>query len=76
MIHLKNAAIVLCLDSADADLRILKNYAMYGIKSYQAFISKTPPPFEKVQSNLRICLIHFTEAVESPDKSPLFENRT
>ena len=53
-IHLKRAAIVLCLDSADADLRILANYSMYGIKNYQAYISTTPPPFPGVKSNLRI----------------------
>lgn len=63
-IHLKNAAIVLCLDSADADLRILKNYAFYGIKNYQAFISTTPPPYPGVKANLRIAVIYFTEAVE------------
>src|SRR5687768_6419079 len=38
MINLKNAALVMCLDSADADLRILANYAMYGIKNYLAFV--------------------------------------
>lgn len=66
-IHLKNAAIVLCLDSADADLRILKNYAFYGIKNYQAFISTSAPPFPGVKANLRIATIYFTEAVEAAD---------
>lgn len=64
-IHLKRAAIVLCLDSADADLRILENYSMYGIKNYQAYISTTPPPFPGVKSNLRIGIIYFTEAIET-----------
>lgn len=66
-IHLKNAAIVLCLDSADADLKILKNYAFYGIKNYQAFISTTSVPFEGVDAHLRIATIYFTEAVETTD---------
>ena len=64
-IHLKNAAIVLCLDSPDADLRILQNYAFHGIKNYQAFISKIPPPFSGITSPLHITVIYFTEAVEN-----------
>ena len=66
-IHLKGAAIVLCLDSADADLRILQNYAMYGIKNYQAYISNTLPPFHGVKSNLRIATIYFTEAIDTAE---------
>lgn len=67
-IHLKRASIVLCLDSADADLRILKNYAMYGIKNYEVYVSNTPPPFSGIASNLRIVTIHFTEAFDSSEK--------
>jgi glutamate dehydrogenase len=63
MIHLKRAAIVLCLDSADADLRILENYSMYGIKNYQAYVSTAS--FPGVQSNLRIATLRFTEAIET-----------
>ncbi|MEI8366380.1 MAG: NAD-glutamate dehydrogenase domain-containing protein [Parachlamydiaceae bacterium] len=63
-IHLKNAAIILCLDSPDADLRVLQNYSFYGIKNYQVFVSKTPPPFPDIETNLRITVIYFTEAVE------------
>ncbi len=65
-IHLKNAALVLSLDSADADLRILKDYAFYGIKDYQAYVSNTPPPFPNIKANLRVAAISFTEAVEVP----------
>lgn len=68
MIHLKGAAIVLCLDSADADLRILKNYAMYGIKNYETFVSKLPPPIANINSPLRIALLHFTESIEAYEK--------
>lgn len=70
-IHLKDAAIVLCLDSADADLRILENYAFYGIKNYLAYVSTVPPPFPLVKANLRIATIYFTEAVEVVDKNSL-----
>lgn len=64
-IHLKRAALVLCQDSADADLRILENYAMYGIKNYQAYVSLTPLPFSGIKGNLRIATIYFTEAIET-----------
>ena len=63
-INLKKAAIVTCLDSPDADIRILQHYAMYGIKSYCTYISNAPPPFPGVSENLRIALIYFTTAVE------------
>lgn len=66
-IHLKNAAIVMCLDSADADLRVLKNYAFYGIKNYQAYVSTVPLPFSGVNAQLRIAVIYFTEAVETSE---------
>lgn len=67
-INLKRAAIVMCLDSADADLRILERYGDYGIKNYITFVSKTPPPFPGLTANLRIGLIYFTEALEIVEK--------
>lgn len=63
-IHLKDSAIVLCLDSEDADLRILKSYQTHGIKNYRAFVSNESPPFPRVKKNLRIAIIHFTMAPE------------
>ncbi len=63
-IHLKDSAIVLCLDSDDADLRILKHYQMHGIKNYRGFVSNKAPPFPKVKRNLRIAIIYFTMAPE------------
>jgi glutamate dehydrogenase len=36
-IHLKDSAIAICLDSLDADLRILKHYQQHGIKDYRTF---------------------------------------
>lgn len=68
-INLKNAAIGLCLDSPDADLRILHPFTAYGIKNYQAYISKTPVPFPGINSHLRIATIDFTEAIETSEKS-------
>jgi glutamate dehydrogenase len=68
-INLKSAAIVICLDSPDADLRILHGYSLYGIKNYQAYVSKTAAPFPGIQAPLRIATIDFTEALESADKS-------
>lgn len=67
-IHLKGAAIVLCLDSADADLRILKNYAMYGIKNYETFVSNTPPPIPGINTQLRIATLYFAESIEPYEK--------
>ena len=59
-IYLKDSAFVICLDSPDVDLRILKHYSLYGIKNYQTFLSDTPPPFPGVTKKLRIATIYFT----------------
>jgi len=59
-IHLKSAAIAICLESPDADLKILKRYDAYGIKNYQVYVSRTPAPFLNVKSNVRVASIHFT----------------
>lgn len=66
-IHFKNSALVMCLDSADADLLVLKNYSFYGIKNYQGYVSETPLPFPGVKAHLRIAALYFTEAVEIVD---------
>lgn len=63
-IHLKRAAIAILLDSPDADVRVLKNYAFYGIKNYQAFISRDL--FPGTASPIRIAMLHFTESLEEP----------
>lgn len=67
-IHLKRAAIVMCLDTPDADLKILEDYAMYGIKNYQAYVSTIPIPFVGVTANLRLVTIYFTEAIETVER--------
>lgn len=63
-IHLQHRAIVLCLDSYDADLKVLKHYQSYGIKHYRAFVSNAPAPVAKIKAPLRIAIIHFTHAPE------------
>lgn len=68
-INRKNAAIGLCLDTPDADLRILHPFTAYGIKNYQAYVSKEPAPFPGINSHLRIAAIDFTEAIETNEKN-------
>ena len=69
--HLKNRSFVMCLDSPDADLRILKQFQMTDIKSYRAFVSKTPPPFKQTKSPLRLASIFTSEELpEHESKIP------
>lgn len=63
-IRSEHRAFVLHLDSADADIRVLSHYRFFGIKSYRAFLSRTPPPMMPTSTHLRIALITFTEARE------------
>ncbi len=71
-INLKSIAVTLCIESPDADLRILKAYSDYGIKNYQGFISKKPLPYPGKERFLRIGIIRFTEAIEAGvDVEPL-----
>lgn len=77
-IHFETCSIAMCLNTPDADLRILKNYAYFGIKDYQAFISDEPPPLPKIKEKLRIAIIHFTEIAEEkevlgPELQALYE---
>src|ERR1043165_4224023 len=64
-IHLKKMSYVMCLDSPDADLRILKHYKRVGIKNYRSFVSNEPPPFPGVKAPLRIARILFSDFVET-----------
>lgn len=68
IINRKNAAIVLCIDTPDADLRILRQFSSYGIKNYEAHVSKEPLLFSTTQQHLRIASIEFTEAIEKNEK--------
>lgn len=65
-IHLKKMAYVMCLDSPDADLRVLRHYKRYGIKNYRSFVSNEPPPFPGIKAPLRIARILFSDFVEPP----------
>jgi glutamate dehydrogenase len=66
-INLKNAAISLCLDSPEADVKILESYPMYGIRNYTTYISREPLPFPEMHAFLRIAVLNFTEAFEKPE---------
>ncbi|MGD2169833.1 MAG: NAD-glutamate dehydrogenase [Chlamydiota bacterium] len=68
LMHQKNSAIVLCLDSPTVDLKILKNFGMQGIRYYRTFISNEPPPFPELTSNLRIGIVYFTKAQEKTEQ--------
>lgn len=63
-IHFKNFAVVICLDTPDADLRVLKHYRNRGIKDYRTFISNVEPPFPGIKEKLRIAILYFTEFSE------------
>lgn len=71
-INVKGGAIVMCLDEADADLRILENYTLHGIKHYRAFVSQNPLPFSTTDTNLRIVSIFFTDAVEAESEEAIY----
>lgn len=67
-IRLKHSALALCLDSPDADLRILEHFKKTGIKNYRTFISNAPPPFPGVTRPLRIAIILFTAFIEKEEE--------
>ena len=71
-ITLKNEAFVLILDSPDVDVKILKNFNLYGIKNYHTFISKVPPPFPGIKRRLIIARVYFT-AYEEPKPKKVTE---
>lgn len=67
-IHFDNCSIVLCEESPDADIKILKHYTYFGIQNYQTFISDEPPPLLHVLHKLRIAIIHFSNIDEGDSK--------
>ncbi|MFI5343858.1 MAG: hypothetical protein ACHQUC_06520 [Chlamydiales bacterium] len=75
LINLKSAAIVMCLDSADADLRILRHFEFYGIKNYQTYISQKPAPFAGIETPLRVATIEFMGAKETIEGSLSEKNK-
>jgi len=70
------SAFVLCLDSEDADLKILQQYKMRGIKNYRTFVSNSPPPFKKVKAPLRIAVLDFTMAPTLENTEEILDAQT
>lgn len=68
IINIQHSAVVMCLESPDADLKILKNFSDYAIRNYQCYVSFVPLP--NCNSNLRIAIIRFTE-ISSPIEIPV-----
>lgn len=71
----KNRAIALCLDSPDADLKVLKHFRQRWVQNYRTFVSNAPPPFTGVKLPLRVAVIHFSQlpdqtAVGSIENAP------
>lgn len=64
-IQLQHMAIVLCRNVPGADVQILKEYALYGIKNYWTFVSNAPPPIPGMKETLRVAIIYFTEVIET-----------
>ncbi len=74
-LHLKKKAFTLCLDSPDADLRVLKHYKTFGIKNYRSFVSNAPPPFGGLKAPLHISRILFSDYVEKAARDPDHEKK-
>jgi len=65
-IYFKRKIIVLCSDAPDADLKILKQFRLYGIRYYRAFVSNEPPPGNagngnQRKINLRIAVLYLRD---------------
>lgn len=67
-IHLRHMALVLCLESPDADLHVLKHFGLHAIRYYRTFISNEPPPFYRGKSFLRIAVIVYSDARHEGEK--------
>jgi glutamate dehydrogenase len=70
VIQIKNIAIVLCIDSPKADLKILKNFSEHGIRYYRTYTSNAPPPINSMNENLKIGFLHYTEGAEESGELP------
>lgn len=67
-IHLRHMALVLCLQSPDADLQILRHFGKQAIRYYRTFISNEPPPFFRGKSLLCIAIVVHSETLQSEEK--------
>jgi glutamate dehydrogenase len=61
-IDFEDTAIVLCLDTPDADIQVLRNYTDRCIRTYQTYVSQEAPPLHGVTSKLRIAILYFIES--------------
>lgn len=68
-IRLKTMAIVLCPDTPDVDLKILKTYVGHVIRYYRAFVSDVPPAGE--EDLLRIAILYLQDDPKE-DRDPSF----
>lgn len=66
-IHFNDCSIVMCVDGHDADLKVLKHYAFFGIQNYQTFVSDEALPTSKNQK-LRIAVIYYTQIEDENNK--------
>lgn len=69
-VHLRSAAISMCIDCPEADVKILKSYPFHGISNYTTYISRHRIPFPEIEGKLRIATLYFTEAGE-PSGEPI-----
>ncbi len=67
-IHLKNSSIVICPDSPEADVKVLKDYDLHGIRYFRTFLSNAPLPDNLEKTPIRIVLILYTEASQSEEE--------
>lgn len=67
-IHFNDCSIVICQDDPGADLKILKNYAYFGIQNYQTYISDSPLPGYKTKGKVRIAIIYYTKIIDEDSK--------
>lgn len=75
ILKLRGCAIILCLDSPQADVQILQAFHSHGIKHYRAYVSRLLVPLPEVNGLLRVGVIVFTEAVESLEVACLPKTR-
>ncbi|MBM3208017.1 MAG: glutamate dehydrogenase [Chlamydiae bacterium] len=66
-INTRNTTFSLCLDSPSADLKILSQYQMQGIKNYKSFISDAPPSFPNITQPLKISVTGFWSGYTHPE---------
>ncbi|MCH9620769.1 MAG: hypothetical protein S4CHLAM20_01730 [Chlamydiia bacterium] len=67
-VHFNDCSIVMCIEGPEADLKILKHYAFFGIQNYQTFVSDTGLPGTKSKKKIRIAVIYYTQIQDANTK--------